>query len=199
MPIIFEKSISTTKKLAVWHISETSEQLFKTLNETPVQTTEKRKLEFASSALLINHLNGTKIHHLLSKNENGKPILLNSKVEVSFSHSKDYVVCMIDVEGNPVGVDIERIRDKIKSIEHKFVSANDSTNESDIVHQHLIWGAKEVLFKLYSLKNVNFIEDLKVNFQGNKGTGTVNKTHYHREFNLEFMVFERDFMLVYNV
>lgn len=199
MPIIFEKSISTTKKLAVWQITETSEQLFHTLQEFPVQSSNKRQLEYACSALLINYLTGTNTHSKLSKNVNGKPIIIDSNTEVSFSHSKDFVACLIDLEGNPVGVDIERIRDKIKAIEHKFVSKFDSTSEPDIIHQHLIWGAKEVLFKLYSLKNVNFIEDLKVNFINHKGIGTVNKTNYLREFDLEFMVLERDFMLVYNV
>ena len=199
MPIIFEKSISTTKKLAVWQITETSEQLFYSLNEIPAQATEKRKLEYACSALLINYLTGPKTHSKLSKNENGKPILFDSNTEVSFSHSKDFVACLIDIEGNPVGVDIERIRDKIKAIEHKFVSNFDSTSESDIIHQHLIWGAKEVLFKLYSLKSVNFIQDLRVNFKDSKGKGKINKQDYQEEFDLEFMIFEKEFMLVYNV
>ncbi len=198
MPIIFEKSISTAKKLAIWQITEPSEQLFQMLNEIPDQISEKRRLEFACSALLINHLLDKKVHQHLSKNENGKPLIINSSVEISFSHSKDFVACLIDTDGKPVGVDIERIRDKIKSIEHKFVSKYDTSSEVDIIHQHLIWGAKEVLFKLYSLKNVNFIEDLKVEFHGNKGVGTVNKPNYYREFELEFMVFQKDFMLVYN-
>ena len=53
--------------------------------------------------------------------EHGKPYLVNFEYQISLSHSYDYAAVMISKEMQ-LGVDIELIKHKIKSIKHKFLS-----------------------------------------------------------------------------
>ncbi|MDI1235609.1 MAG: hypothetical protein PSX81_15130 [bacterium] len=207
MPLIFEKTIDTAKKLAVWQITESDEELF-AIHQFSIRHdyTKKRNLELAVSQILLNHLLGFSAHLNLTKDAYGKPFLNNSNIAISFSHSKQMVACIIDLNGSDVGIDIEIIRERIQYISHKFQSTRDFTILNGILSSHLIWGGKEVLYKIYAKKELDFIDHLSVNFNSEisltnnqfrgEGYGTVDKGHHTSVHHLFYETIG-EFMLVW--
>lgn len=197
MPVIFEKQIDTAKKLAVWQITESDEELFKISPHQPrPEYSIKRNRELAVSALLLNYLSGYDAHMHLTKDVFGKPYIENSGVAVSFSHSHVMVACILDVNGQPVGIDIEKTRESIRTISQKFCNETDTSLYDDILHYHLIWGGKEVLFKIYSKKELDFREHLKVNLNEGDGKGEIMKGTYHSSHLLQYEMLN-DYVLVW--
>ncbi len=195
MPVIFEKQIDATKKLAVWHITEQVEELYALCEYVSnPQLTHKRNLEIVVSRLLLHYLLGIKTH--FTKDENGKPFLPNHNASITFSHSKNMVACMVDIVGKPIGIDIEQIRDRIKLIAPKFVTPKDITGFESTKHFHIVWGAKEVLYKIYSLKQLDFKDHMRVEFKEQNGKGFIHKNEYNSKHQLAFTEVE-DFMLVW--
>lgn len=198
MPVIFEKEINATKKLAVWQITEPLDFFLDKLGRkfNPNQT-EKRQLENACSTLLLNYTSGNIYQDLLKKDEFGKPYLEDMKASLSFSHSRDMVACLFDSEGGPVGVDIEEARDRISAIAPKFLNGEDCTPFSGTRHFHLVWGAKEVLYKIYSRKELDFKSHLTVSFR-EKFEGFIHKNEFKNTYGLDFLELN-NFILVWNV
>ncbi len=157
---------------------------------------KKRLVEQAVSAHLLNTLVNEKVHHLLNKDENGKPYLIGLNTEVSFSHSRQMVACIIDHSGQPVGIDIEERRESIKKIAHKFVKKEEGFDTGDIDLYHKIWGAKEVLFKIYSKKELDFLNHLTVDIQSII-IGNIHKNSYSASYELTCEEID-NFILVWN-
>jgi len=198
MPLILERPIGTAKKLGVWEITEPIEFFLEQLvQEDQPLLNRKRLLEQSCSAHLLNTLLGKPVHQLLDKDSNGKPILKGEICNVSFSHSKNMVACLIDTEGGDVGVDIEYIRESITKMAHKFVSPEEGLLSKDYIHFHKIWGAKEVLFKIYSKKELDFLKHLTIDCQVNI-IGTINKNSYSASFLLDCEQID-NFILLWNI
>ncbi len=106
------------------------------------------------------------------------------------------VACFIDKKGTSVGIDIEQIRERIKMIAPKFVTENDNTDFEDTQHFHIVWGAKEVLYKIYSLKQLDFKDHIHIEFKQNIGKGFISKNEYYSAHFLEYIILN-DFMLVW--
>ena len=98
----------------------------------------------------------------------------------SISHCGDYAAVMVSTECR-VGVDIERITEKVKKVQHKFLSSSElllienlSASNSNMFTTLLTaaWGIKESLFKWYGDGEVDFIEHLhieKIDIENNQG------------------------------
>lgn len=99
----------------------------------------------------------------LMYDKNGKPLLDNGAC-ISISHSRDHVALIVS-EQHPVGIDIEALRPQISSLSKKFIAEDEKIRWGDRLDEpmmHLIWGAKEVLFKLYAKGGIDFKTDLLV-------------------------------------
>ncbi|MFM6984645.1 MAG: 4'-phosphopantetheinyl transferase family protein [Chitinophagaceae bacterium] len=198
MPLILERQIGTAKKIGVWQITEPIDFFLEQLVQADNPSiSRKRLLEQVCSAHLLNTLLNQSVHNTLDKDANGKPFLREHPYSISFSHSKNMVACLIDTEGGPAGIDIEYLREGIKAIAPKFVSEKEGLLEKDYLHFHLVWGAKEVLYKIYSLKELDFLEHLSVDFQ-NDIIGTIRKNTYLASYKLQFEHLD-NFILVWNV
>ena len=75
------------------------------------------------------------------------------KIHISISHTRDYAAVAYSTAG-PIGLDIERISDRVERIAHRFTSTDeaayiDTHGQQDRPMYHLInWSAKETLYKL---------------------------------------------------
>jgi phosphopantetheinyl transferase len=100
---------------------------------------------------------------VISKNELGKPIVQNLPLHVSLSHSKLWAAAAVSRE-RIVGIDVETIENRIERIAHKFLLPHELVNISQnrVETLTLYWSAKESLYKLYSFKQLNFAEHLKI-------------------------------------
>lgn len=200
MPLILEKQISATKKLGVWQITEPIDFFESRLElHFDESISNKRKTEQLVSAYLLDHLAGETLHGQLTKTPKGKPYLLKSQTSLSFSHSKQLIACLIDKSGQACGVDIETLRTSIQQVAHKFVRSDDSTpfNGDVLMHQHLIWGSKEVLYKIFAERELDFLCHLNVIFD-EKLIGIITKNPHPEYHNIDYQVVENS-LLVWNL
>lgn len=157
----------------------------------------KRQTEQAASLFLLDYLYGSVIHTELYNDEFGKPHIGNRKITVSFSHSRNMVACMIDTEGNPAGIDIEYRRDNISVLAQKFASETDISSDRGGRDLQLIWGCKEVLYKVYGKKGLDFKRDISISFDTGLH-GRILKNQTTISCDLDFIRLD-SFILVWNV
>ncbi len=171
MPIVFNKKIDEGTILAVWKIEETEEQLLSSLqlkqHELDViasLSNGKRALHWLSTRVLLRTMLNTADYIDCRMDEHGKPYLVNSDTHISLSHSYDYAAVIIGKD-KKVGVDIELIKHKIKSIKHKFLSdvelaqkqIGDNTNGL-----YVSWCAKEAIYKWHGKKGLEFKQHIHI-------------------------------------
>ena len=162
--------------------------------------TAKREIETKGKDFLIKTLIDD--DSIIIYDEKGKPHLTNDSRHISISHSHDKLAIIIN-ENEVTGIDIELIRDKVLKIKHKFLTNSELEDTGDNVEKLLIyWAAKETLYKIYGLKEVDFIANLFVNpfTKHNLGTiiGTIHLPHFKETFELNYQLLD-NYVLVYSL
>ncbi len=206
MPLYKTVIINKNTKVLIWKIEESIDDL-----SCRFSLTEKSKKKLMNMKSEIHQKGFLSIRCLLelegysdqdlSYDIFGKPHLRDGKF-ISITHSFMFSGIIISSE-MPVGIDIEKRRDKILKIAHKFtpIEAYKSIANHDALVSKLtiVWGAKESLYKIYGKKkllflNHMFIEDFS--FETNHTTGKIlynGKTSDYKVFFLEI----EDFTCVY--
>ncbi|ANH59753.1 4'-phosphopantetheinyl transferase superfamily protein [Dokdonia donghaensis] len=176
MPLYKTITVSPTTKVYIWKIEESLETLKSTLplgeGQTHILTPHcQKRLDSMKSDL---HQRGfMSIRHLLAEagytdfdlyySPSGKPHLHDGK-HISITHS--YTFTAIIISDNPVGIDIEKQRDKILRIAHKFTPIEEyytlTSSEARIRKLTYVWGAKESLYKLYNQEGLSFLKHIDV-------------------------------------
>lgn len=109
----------------------------------------------------------------------GKPFLEDKTGHVSVSHSHGLLVVALN-RLEPVGVDIELMRDKVVRVQHKFLSALELAEANGEVERLVtFWAAKEALYKYYGLKELDFCNHLRVQLAP-QFTGEIEKGVYKK-------------------
>jgi len=170
MPLYLEKRIDGSR-LAVWQMTETLEELFgqAALSEeikSEVQSfrSETRRKEWLTLRILLKDVIGVAHYDDIVYDEKGKPHLKDGSGHISFSHTRNFAAVMFHRTKN-IGIDVETVRERIEKISHKFLSDEEQAftqNERRIDMLHIIWGAKEVLFKMYGKGGLDFKKQLRV-------------------------------------
>jgi 4'-phosphopantetheinyl transferase len=160
--------------------------------------TVKRDIETQGKNYLINQLLDKEA--MIEYDEKGKPYLKDHTAHISVSHSHDKLAIIIN-ENEATGIDIELIRDKVLRIKHKFLSDTELEDGGDHIEKLLIyWAAKETLYKIYGLKEVDFIEHLFIKpfTKHNLGTitGEINLPDFKETFDLNYQLLD-NYVLVY--
>jgi phosphopantetheine--protein transferase-like protein len=203
MALYLKKKLPNDAIIGVWQITETEEEL-KNLSSTP--TDEMEEISFIASEsmrrqrlavrALLNALFDEKVY--LSHHDNGKPYLENNPVNISITHTEKYVAVILHDEED-VGIDIESLDRDFSAVEKKALSEEevedldeDKRNEQLAIY----WCAKEAIFKLVSVYNVNFAEQIEVERFRPRGEGELEATFIDKdgdeeEFDLQYMTFER--------
>ncbi len=211
MPLEKIEKIKEGRFVAIWHITETLDELFGhiSLNEKQVlelssYKAQTKQLEWLTGRILVKMLAekfDIKLYQI-DKDENGKPLLPNESVEISLSHSYPYVAAIID-KTEPVGIDIEQPKEKLRTIAHKFLSDNEiGFIENDLIKLCLGWCAKETLYKIYSKRGLIFKEHLLLSPYSANLFGTISGTIMIngsvKSHKLDYIVTE-DYVLTYNI
>lgn len=182
-------SINNNIKLAILHLPDYA--VFTGLSG-------KRELEKGATLFLLKKLFNRQV--ALEYSKEGKPEIREENCHISISHSHDKLVIIYN-NAEATGVDVELIRDKVLKIKDKFLSQQELHEADNNVEKLIIyWAAKESLYKLYGLKEVEFIKHLHVQpFElKTKGTltGEIDLESFRKKFNLHYEKLE-DYMLVY--
>ena len=188
----------------MWQITESEEELI-ALSSTPTDEMEEisfigsesmRKQRLAVRALL-NEMFEEKVY--LSHHDNGKPYIENDATNISITHTQKYVAVILHDEED-CGIDIESLDRDFSAVEKKALSEDeiDDLEDDDKRNEQLAiyWCAKEAIFKLLSIYNVNFAEQIEVERFRLRGEGELEATFIDRdeeeeEFELEYMTFDR--------
>jgi 4'-phosphopantetheinyl transferase len=171
MPVVFNKNIDENTILAVWKIEETEEQLLSGLQLKQHEldfisslNNGKRLLHWLSTRVLLRTMLNTSEYIDCQMDEHGKPFLPNLDYHISLSHSYDYAAVIIGKD-RKVGVDIELIKHKIKSIKHKFLSDIELAQKQigdNINGLYVCWCAKEAIYKWNGRKGLEFKQDMHI-------------------------------------
>ena len=161
-------SVNSQTTVKIWKIEESYSDLIAPLDLKP------QSLERVLGMKSELHQRGfLSVRHLLREfgytdqdlyyDANGKPHLKDGK-HISITHS--FTFSGVIVSDNEVGIDIEKQRDKIGIIAHKFVDYEfnylDKTAEDYIRKLTVIWGIKESLYKLFATPGMLFKEHFLV-------------------------------------
>lgn len=131
----------------------------------------------------------------ISRDSDGVPTLENSGLFISISHSNEFYAVQLSKQSK-VGVDVQCLKLDINKGVDYFVNDNEKENiDLSLKNLHLIWCAKEALYKRV-LGQVKFYkEDMTVSEVGRE---TMKIRLDKKEFNFGFKETE-EFTLVYAI
>lgn len=209
MALVYHKELDEDNSFSIWKIEEDKETL---LNQLQLNGEEREKLESLRKGKRTLHWLTTRVllRHMLKTDEfiecpsdaNGKPYLVDFPYSISLTHSYDYAAVMLS-KTSSCGIDIEKIKDTVLRIKHKFLRPEElSFIESDVFEKEKLyacWCAKEAVYKLQGKKGVSFYRDMTISpfTYTRQGTlalelnhpekGKVVYTVYYEKFN-EYML-----------
>ena len=203
MALYLKKELENEAEIGIWHITETEEEL-KELSATPSDEMEEisfirseslRKQRLAVRALL-NTMFDEKVY--LSHHDNGKPYIENNPINISITHTANYVAVILHDEED-VGIDIESLDRDFSAVEKKALSEDEIEDLEDDKRTEqlaIYWCAKEAIFKRLSVYNLDFAEQIEIERFRPRGEGEleatfINKDGDEEEFDLEYMTFDR--------
>jgi phosphopantetheinyl transferase len=198
MPLYKTLRPNSQTTVKIWKITESYGVLLK-----PIALKAESKTRVLSMKSELHQRGFLSVRHLLAAfgyedsdlfyDVNGKPHLKNGK-HISITHS--FTFSAVIVSDVPVGIDIEKQREKIKRIATKFIKYEFEylkKKTPDYVNMlTVIWCIKESLYKLYETPGLSFkqhtltipfmLEDMHtkawIDYKG-------SKERYHADF-LEF-------------
>ena len=199
MPLHKSLTINNSTKVLIWNIQEGYTDLSDGISLTAANQTrvDSMKSELHQRGFLS-------IRHLLKEvglvdadlvyDEFGKPHLKNGKF-ISITHS--FTFSGIIVSDVPVGIDIEKQRDKILKIAHKFTPFQEyktiANHDALISKLTIVWGAKESLYKIYGKKKLRFLEHIYIEdfkFENEKTTGEIRFENETQSYHVHFLEFD---------
>ena len=135
----------------------------------------------------------------LEYNSYGKPLLDDGR-HISITHSFEFAAVIISE--TEVGIDVEKNREKILKIQHRFVNTNyDSLSDENLVKQlTVIWGAKEAMYKTYPYGGLSFHDHIAIDpflFRDQRSRGRINFENWKRQYDIHFEFLREGFTLVY--
>lgn len=175
---LYKQFIGPKYQWGIWKVTETLDELLALLpdcgaiymDELNAFKSDSRKIEWLAVRVLLYTLSGEV--RSIYYHPSGKPYLADSKTHLSISHTKGYVAVIIS-KTNQVGIDIEKISDRVHRVAHKFVRDDEQLPKDPVEKTSallLIWSAKEVMFKCMNEEAVDFREHLRVEFTEIDGT-----------------------------
>ena len=162
MPLYKTLTPNSQTTVKIWKITELYEELLKPIVLKPASKT--RVLGMKSE---LHQRGFLSVRHLLAAfgyddtdlfyDAYGKPHLKDGK-HISITHS--FTFSAVIVSDKPVGIDIEKQRQKISRIASKFIAYEFDYLKKDNAHYinmlTVIWCIKESLYKLYETPGLSF-------------------------------------------
>jgi len=199
MPLYKTLTPNSQTTVKIWKITESFDELMKPveLRDICMQRVMGMKSELHRRGFLS-------VRHLLAEfgyndfdlfyDENGKPHLKDGK-HISITHSFEFSA--VAVSDGVIGIDIEKQREKIAVIAHKFVDYEfDYLKKEDSEYVRkltVIWCAKESLYKLFATPGLSFLQNclvLPFTFQDDETVSWIDFENQKQRFNVHYLEFE---------
>lgn len=200
MPLYKTITVTPTIRVHIWKIAEAEDELAKDIVLTP---NCQHRIDGMKSEL---HRRGfLSIRHLLAVegytdsdlyyDSLGKPHLKDGNF-ISITHSYTFTGIIVSEE-EEVGIDIEKQREKILKIAHKFtpIAEYNSVRSPEELARKLtvVWGGKESLYKISSIPGLSFLKHIDIkDFLLDTGstTGTISYEGTITAFKIKFLEME---------
>ena len=169
MALFYQHNINEDTKIGIWRIEE-PEPFF--LEKVPVKRDVshpyKRLQHLAGRYLLPTLVDDFPMTEILVA-DTRKPYLEKEQYHFSISHCGNFAAAVVSNK-NRVGVDIELVTPRIRTITHKFLTENEKAflQEWELISKvHLelttiIWSAKEAIYKWYSVGPLDFKKHMRL-------------------------------------
>jgi len=208
MPLFKTIQVSSSILTHIWRIEETETALSDgiVLTEHCQNRMDRMKSEMHRRGFLsIRHLMAEAgyVDHDLYYDAFGKPHLKDGK-KISITHSNQYTGIIVS-DTHEVGIDIEKQRDKILRIAHKFTPIEEYrtiANTAAMVRKlTVVWGCKESLYKIYAEPGLSFLHHINISdfsLSDEKTTGEIIYKGKTTRYDIDFLEFD-GFTCVYAV
>lgn len=192
--------VNQTTKVLIWNIEESISELSSGIllsknSSTRMQSmkSELHQKGFLSIRLLLKEVGYSDFDLIYDKE--GKPHLKDGKF-ISISHSFIFSAIIIS-DDLKVGIDIEKQREKILKIAHKFTPIEEyktiANSEALISKLTIVWGAKESLYKIYGKRKLLFLHHIHINdfkFIAKETIGVIRFNGENFTYKIEFIEFD---------
>ena len=121
--------------------------------------------------------------------------LLSDNRNISISHSENMATILIS-ENKGIGIDVERINNKVNSIKSKFLNEKEMhylRGHRETRNLTRAWTAKESIYKALRMPGIIFSENILIEEFNNKSTTGIGKfisTNQEKKFKLYFYDFD---------
>lgn len=209
MAIVYRQRIDDDTEFALWKIEEQADELYRQLQLDEQEkafveniSNGKRHLHWLGTRVLLRKMLRTDEYIDCKVDEHGKPYLTTLPYHISLSHSFDYAAVMISKK-NPVGIDIEQVKQKVERIAHKFMRPAELAyiaEEHKIPQLYAAWCVKEAVYKCHGQREVSFMDDIYIEPftyapQG-EVKATLTKDAVQLKYDVGYMEYE-DYMIGY--
>lgn len=165
----------------IWKVSETVDELLSKFGDRQSFYASQleqfrydgRRLEWLAVRALLKEMLGEECE--IGYKESGKPYLINSKWNVSISHTRGYVTVALSLS-RIIGIDIEQYGNRVCKIAKRFIREDENCsvenarlqeplleNRENMVYAMLLhWSAKESIFKIMEQIDVDFLHNLQI-------------------------------------
>ncbi len=206
MPLYKTITVDSSILVHIWKIEESESQLSEGIRLT--DNCQRRMLGMKSE---LHRKGFLSIRHLMAKegyqdadmyyDTAGKPHLKDGK-HISITHSNHFTGIIVSAD-REVGIDIEKQRDKILRIAHKFTPIEEYrtiANTDALVRKlTVVWGCKESLYKIYAQEGLSFLHHINIadfSIVDLKTTGEILYQGKTSHYDISFLEFE-GFTMVY--
>lgn len=211
MPLIKKIYIGDHGVLGLWKIEESVEELLSMIHfSNGDQATferfrnKSRQAHWLSYRIATRQLLGDPKELEFFYDEVGKLHFKNEDYNLSVTHSGDYSAVIVNYKF-PVGIDIEKISDRINNVSLKFLAVEElvKINENDTKQLTCLWSAKEALYKLWGKGDLIFdqniiLEPTPLNDETGIIHGKIIKDDYEHFYDLKYF-FVDDYVVVFCV
>lgn len=199
MPLFKTINPNSQTIVKIWKISESYNDLFESVTLKPESLkrvlsmkSELHRRGFLSVRMLLSEFGYTDSD--LFYDDNGKPHLKDGK-QISITHSFNFSAVI--VSDLIIGIDIEKQRDKITIIAHKFIDYEfnylDEEDVDYIKKLTAIWCIKESLYKLFATPGLSFKKHCLVipfNIKDNETVAWIDYKTKKQRYHINFFEFE---------
>jgi len=206
MAEILRKKIDEHSVYAIWHITESVEELEPAIcrreGEAELYETfvaESRKKQWLAYRILVRRLLSPD-DFPVEYDPCGKPYLAGSDYHISVTHSDDLAAVIIS--RGKAGIDLEKIRPRVAKVKDRFMSEKELSavgTERELEQMTLTWCAKEALYKFYGQRTLDFREQIHVEIPPRAGmpfSAGIFFEGKHSRYRLQSEII-RDFVMVY--
>jgi len=151
----------------------------------------RKRSEWIASRELLYQIAGLPERVQCLYDDFGKPYLKGIDKHISVSHSELWCAAM--VSDFSCGIDIQLYTHTVRRISSRFLTpadvANADKHSNPIACLHVLWGAKECLYKAYGKRKIGFREHIfirNLDWENNKGSGEIIYEDIHLSYDIQF-------------